>query len=95
MGAGLSLRDDGKSKNPPRSAGRTGGRLVQRDARADGNRREQHSIVVHMLRRIEDRLDRHDELLISLLQSDHDLERRLRAVERAKEGSMALTRRPA
>ncbi len=55
-----------------------------RELKATGQK--QHNIVVRMLRRIEDRLDRHDELLISLLQSDHDLERRLRAAERAKEG---------
>ncbi len=55
-----------------------------RELKATGQ--EQHNIVVRMLRRIEDRLDRHDELLISLLQSDRDLERRLRAVERTKEG---------
>jgi septal ring factor EnvC (AmiA/AmiB activator) len=41
--------------------------------------------LIRMLRRIEDRIDRTDEQILSLMQSDQDLSRRLRAVERARE----------
>jgi hypothetical protein len=47
--------------------------------------REDLRVIRVQLRRIEDRMERQDELILSLMRSDQDLERRLRAVERAQE----------
>ncbi len=65
MGSGLSSHDDGKAKISLDLLGElvVGLRDEMRELKAAGQK--QHNIVVHMLRRIEDGLDRPDELLIS------------------------------
>ena len=41
--------------------------------------------VIRMLRRLEDRIDRGEERQLSLMQSDMDLDHRVRALERSRD----------
>jgi hypothetical protein len=47
--------------------------------------RQQNGVIIRMLQRIEDRLDRSEDQQLGLMRSDLDLEKRVRALERAKE----------